>query len=226
MKKIFAFAVALFAVTMTSWLGAFGQSPDCSTLTRRGGGTLTTSAGTWSFGANSGGNWYAVLLNGTEEGQGALQLVYNGGNLYVEGGDFSSWYEWNGSGFTQISGDPRGGGCSGGGEGPYGGTAASIPGTVQAENYDTGGQGVGYNVTSVNGTGNSYRSDGVDLEATSDSGGGYNLGWNVKRAVVPLHRECVKFRDLHGYSPCGLAERRQRCVSSCQFLRDQLKRIG
>ena len=65
-------------------------------------------------------------------------------------------------------------------EGPYGGTPASIPGTVQAENYDTGGQGVAYNVTSVNGTANNYRSDGVDLEATSDTGGGYNIGWTAK----------------------------------------------
>src|SRR3984885_1804850 len=63
------------------------------------------------------------------------------------------------------------------GEAPFGGTAAAVPGTVQAENYDTGGQGVAYNVTAVNGSANSYRSDGVDLEATSDSGGGYDLGW-------------------------------------------------
>jgi lysophospholipase L1-like esterase len=62
-------------------------------------------------------------------------------------------------------------------EGPYGGTAAPIPGTVQAENYDTGGQGVAYNVTSVNGTDNGYRSDGVNLEVTSDTGGGVDLGW-------------------------------------------------
>ncbi|WP_329172173.1 discoidin domain-containing protein [Streptomyces sp. NBC_01477] len=64
-------------------------------------------------------------------------------------------------------------------ETPYGGTPAAVPGTVQAENYDTGGQGVAYNVTSVNGNANSYRSDGVDLEATSDTGGGYNLGWTT-----------------------------------------------
>ena len=66
-----------------------------------------------------------------------------------------------------------------GGEGPYGGTPAAIPGTVQAENYDTGGSGVGYHVTSTNGTANSYRSDGIDLEATTDTGGGYNLGWTA-----------------------------------------------
>jgi Carbohydrate binding module (family 6)/F5/8 type C domain len=38
---------------------------------------------------------------------------------------------------------------------------------------------VAYNVTSVNGTGNSYRPDGVDLEACSDSGCGYDLGWTT-----------------------------------------------
>jgi chitinase len=65
------------------------------------------------------------------------------------------------------------------GEGPFGGTPAAIPGTVQAENYDTGGQGVGYNVTSINGTDNAYRSDGVDLEVTTDAGGGANLGWTA-----------------------------------------------
>jgi hypothetical protein len=36
---------------------------------------------------------------------------------------------------------------------------------------------VAYNVTSVNGTGNSYRPDGVDLEACTDTGCGDDLGW-------------------------------------------------
>ena len=65
------------------------------------------------------------------------------------------------------------------GEAPYGGTAAAVPGTVQAANYDTGGQGTAYNVTSVNGTGNSYRTDGVDLEACTDTGCGDDIGWTA-----------------------------------------------
>jgi hypothetical protein len=69
--------------------------------------------------------------------------------------------------------------AGGGGEGPYGGTPAAVPGTVQAANYDTGGQGVAYNVGTVNGSANSYRSDGVDLEATTDTGGGYDIGWTA-----------------------------------------------
>src|SRR5271170_3085058 len=67
---------------------------------------------------------------------------------------------------------------------PYGGTAAAVPGTVYAANYDTGGQGVAYNVTAANGSANSYRSDGVDLETTADTqdntgGGAYDLGWTT-----------------------------------------------
>ncbi len=94
-----------------------------------------------------------------------------------------------GSGFTAYANDSSGFSATlsnnswqngtGPTEGPYGGTAAAIPGTVQAANYDTGGQGVAYNVTSVNGTGNSYRSDGVDLEACSDTGCGDDLGWTT-----------------------------------------------
>jgi beta-glucosidase len=85
------------------------------------------------------------------------------------------------------SGGGGGGGGSGGGSGdqPFGGTPAAVPGTIQAANYDTGGQGVAYNVTSVNGTANSYRSDGVDLEDTADTqdtsaaGGAYDMGWTT-----------------------------------------------
>ena len=75
--------------------------------------------------------------------------------------------------FTLTSG---GGGT---GDQPYGGTPAALPGTVKASNYDTGGQGVAYNVTSTNGSANSYRSDGVDLEACTDSGCGDDIGWTA-----------------------------------------------
>src|SRR5206468_7598262 len=60
---------------------------------------------------------------------------------------------------------------------PYTGTAAALPGKVQFENYDKGSSGVAYYDTTSGNTGNAYRSDNVDIQATSDSGGGYNLGW-------------------------------------------------
>ena len=67
-------------------------------------------------------------------------------------------------------------------EGPYGGTPAAIPGTVYADAYDTGGANLGYYVTSVNGTDNTWRTtgDGVDLEACTDSTtNGADLGWTA-----------------------------------------------
>src|ERR1700743_1045464 len=68
---------------------------------------------------------------------------------------------------------------------PYGGTAAAVPGVVYAANYDTGGQGVAYNVTSVNGSANGYRSDGVDLEATADTTNNTGAGADAIRCLSP-----------------------------------------
>lgn len=63
------------------------------------------------------------------------------------------------------------------GQGPYGGVPWVIPGTIQAENYDTGGQNVAYYDTTSGNSGGAYRSDHVDIEPCTDSGGGYNVGW-------------------------------------------------
>jgi GH35 family endo-1,4-beta-xylanase len=60
---------------------------------------------------------------------------------------------------------------------PYGGTPALIPGIIEAENYDLGGQGVAFNETTPGNSGNAYRTDDVDVEVTGDISGGYNVGW-------------------------------------------------
>lgn len=52
-----------------------------------------------------------------------------------------------------------------------------VPGRIEAENYDTNGAGVSYYDDSAGNSGNVYRTDDVDLEATSDTGGGYDVGW-------------------------------------------------
>jgi len=53
----------------------------------------------------------------------------------------------------------------------------ALPGTVQFENYDIGGNDVAYHDTTAGNSGGVYRSNSVDLQATTDSGGGYSLGW-------------------------------------------------
>ena len=61
---------------------------------------------------------------------------------------------------------------------PYTGTAISLPGTVQAENFDKGGEGVAYHDSDAANDGGQYRtSEGVDIEICTDSGGGYDVGW-------------------------------------------------
>ncbi|WP_206305439.1 discoidin domain-containing protein [Actinacidiphila soli] len=101
------------------------------------------------------------------------------GNTVTGLGTGMTQFANNSAGFTATASGNSWQSGGGSGQGPYGGTAAAVPGLVQAENYDTGGQGIAYNVTSVNGSGNGYRADGVDLEATSDTGGGYNVGWTT-----------------------------------------------
>src|SRR5689334_8251547 len=58
---------------------------------------------------------------------------------------------------------------------PFTGTPYSVPGTIEAENFDTGGQGVGYNDKTNNNQGGQYRTkEGVDIIVSPDSaGGGY-----------------------------------------------------
>jgi len=60
----------------------------------------------------------------------------------------------------------------------YLGTVATIPGTIQVENYDLGGQGLAYNDNDAINNGGQYRlGEGVDLENCTDVGGGYDMGW-------------------------------------------------
>jgi hypothetical protein len=69
--------------------------------------------------------------------------------------------------FTSSAGTPT----------PYGGVPRSVPGTVQAEDFDEGGEGVAYHDTTSGNAGGQYRATRVDIQRTTDLGGGYNVGW-------------------------------------------------
>lgn len=53
--------------------------------------------------------------------------------------------------------------------------AASIPGRIEAENYKPGGERVGYHDITSGNSGGKYRDDDVDINSTSDMGGGYKI---------------------------------------------------
>ncbi len=58
---------------------------------------------------------------------------------------------------------------------PYTGLPWSIPGQIEAEQYDLGGQNIAFNELSTTNQGGYYRNDAVDIEPCSE--GGYNIGW-------------------------------------------------
>jgi len=61
----------------------------------------------------------------------------------------------------------------------YGGTPWPIPGTIQFENYDLGGNGFAYLDNATGNTGGAtFRTDeDVDIENCTDAGNGYNIGF-------------------------------------------------
>ena len=67
-------------------------------------------------------------------------------------------------------------GC-GGGNTPFLGSPFVLPTRIEAEDYDLGGEGVAYHDNDGGNNGGQYRTDDVDIEGCSDTGGGYNVGW-------------------------------------------------
>lgn len=66
-------------------------------------------------------------------------------------------------------------------QGPYNGIVHQIPGIIQAEEYDLGGNGIAYNDDSpgsaVTPVVNFRTDEDVDIETCTDAGGGYNIGF-------------------------------------------------
>jgi hypothetical protein len=58
---------------------------------------------------------------------------------------------------------------------PYGGVAWDIPGTIQAENFDVGGEGIAYHDVDASNIGGAYRTGGVDIAGGMD--GSSIVGW-------------------------------------------------
>ncbi|MBK8808169.1 MAG: endo-1,4-beta-xylanase [Bacteroidales bacterium] len=66
-------------------------------------------------------------------------------------------------------------------QGAYNGTVHAIPGKIEFEHYDVGGNGSAYMDSEATNTGGAtFRTDeDVDLETCTDAGAGYNLGWTT-----------------------------------------------
>jgi len=61
---------------------------------------------------------------------------------------------------------------------PYDGTRQQIPGTIQAERFDEGGEGVAYHDTTEANRGGAFRTEeAVDIASADDASGEYNVGY-------------------------------------------------
>ncbi len=60
---------------------------------------------------------------------------------------------------------------------PFTGTPYTIPGKIEAENFNLGGNNVAYYDNTELNQGGAYRAGSVDMEICSDNGGGYHVGW-------------------------------------------------
>ena len=90
-----------------------------------------------------------------------MRVVFDGGNVNLNYLSFAA-----GSSSSRPSG--------GGNGAPFSGVALAIPGWVQAEDFDNGGQGVAYSDSSPGNSGGAYRATDVDIAPTSS--GGYAVG--------------------------------------------------
>ena len=60
---------------------------------------------------------------------------------------------------------------------PLSGSPVALPGTIQAEDFDTGGPGVSFYDTTGGNSGGAYRPTDVDIEPSST--GGFDVGWTA-----------------------------------------------
>ena len=62
--------------------------------------------------------------------------------------------------------------------GPFGGVPAVVPGQVEAEQFDLGGEGLGYHETTPANEGGKYRpGEAVDITQDTSASNGYAVGW-------------------------------------------------
>jgi hypothetical protein len=101
-------------------------------------------------------SWETVTLDGVDvstDGEAILRLEF------VDGGVNLNWLEFAG-------------------QQPYLGTPGSIPGRVQAEEFDEGGEGTAYHDTTDGNLGGEFRPEAsVDIERSGDTTNDYSVGY-------------------------------------------------
>ena len=114
-----------------------------------------------------GTNWTALFTTNNDNG-GTEDILVSGRGRYVQINGTQQGLPGAGYSLSELEVYSQS-------QEPFGGTVPTMPGVIQAEDYDTGGEGVAYYNTTVGNPGGVYRSDDVGIEPTSDTGGGYDV---------------------------------------------------
>ena len=140
--------------TITPNGGSFSSSVQVSLKSATSGSTIyyTTNGSTPSAGSTRYTGPFTLTATATVRAF-ALASGYN--NSAVASATFTK--------STSGGGGTGGGTPTGGSQQSYGGSPRSVPGTIEAEDYDTGGEGAAYHDTSAGNKGGQYRTDGVDI---------------------------------------------------------------
>ncbi len=149
----------------------------------------------YSVTVSTSGRYTVQLRVASPAGGGGMHVGFNGSSVWsaVQVPSTGGWQNWTtvnlpvtltaGTQLLTILVDAPGfnlgrisvSGGSSGGSAPYSGSPVAIPGNIETEQFDTGGEGVAYHDTTGGNAGGAFRSTDVDLEGAS--GGGYNVGW-------------------------------------------------
>ncbi|WP_081670875.1 carbohydrate-binding protein [Sporocytophaga myxococcoides] len=177
-----SFQITLDAQSMTSFVGKAPAGFPIVSITTPNNNTTFTSPAIISITANA------------SDPDGTISKVefYNGATKLGEDASFPYAYSWANVvagtySITAVATDNNGNKTTSAvvlvkvnlPRSPYNGVAHPIPGKIEAEEYDNGGEGVSYHEANANGNegGAALRNDDVDIEVTKDTDGAYNLGY-------------------------------------------------
>jgi hypothetical protein len=134
---------------------------------------VTAQSYTGTFDATN--NYWGSATGPSGQGTGSGDMAWGNGH-YVSGGT-TGWSTGVGAELTLA---PYSATPIGTLDTPYWGVPAAAGAPIQAEDYNQGGNGNGYFTTATSNGGGQYRpAEKVGIEATTDTGGGYDVGWTT-----------------------------------------------
>ena len=133
---------------------------------------VTAQSYTGTFDASN--NYWGSATGPSGQGTGTGDMAWGNGHYNASGNGWST-----GTG-AELTLSPYSATPIGTLDTPYWGIASAAGAPIQAEDFNQGGNGIGYSTAATSNSGGQYRTaEKVGIEATADTGGGYDVGWTT-----------------------------------------------